>query len=231
MAEVVPCERWVRAWLGGRPIVDTRRAVYVYGAGEPYPVWFVPRADVAPDAIVAAGTPTGRASPLGRAEAFDAVVGERRAADVLRAFPEHALRDHLELRFDGFDLVTEEEQPVYGHPRDPRHRVDALPSRRRVEVRVGDLVVADSDRTVALFETSLPVRWYFPWSDVRTELLVPSATQTICAYKGFARYWSLRGPDRLRQDLVWSYAAPFAGAEAVAGRLCFYSERVELRVT
>lgn len=229
---IVACDRWVRAWFGGRAVVDTRRARYVYGLGVPYPVYFVPRADLDASLLVPTGEPPGPASPLGAVGAHAVVVGDRRGEDALRAHADAPpeLRDHLELRFDPFDAVTEEDQQVYGHPRDPLHRVDVLPSRRRVQIRVGDLVVADSDRTVALFETGLPTRWYFPWPDVRTDLLDPTDTRTICPYKGFAQYWSLRVEDRVRRDLVWSYAAPLGGVEAIAGRLCFYSERVALRV-
>ena len=50
--------------------------------------------------------------------------------------------------------------------------------------------VADSTRSVMLFETFLPTRYYLPREDVRMDLLEPTDTQTACAYKGFASYWS-----------------------------------------
>jgi uncharacterized protein (DUF427 family) len=30
--------------------------------------------------------------------------------------------------------------------------------------------------------------------------------------------------------IVWSYEAPIVGAEAIAGLMCFYPERVEMKV-
>src|SRR5829696_4628457 len=41
-----------------------------------------------------------------------------------------------------------------------------------------------------LFETWQPPRYYIPPEDVRTDLLVPSETKTVCPYKGVASYRS-----------------------------------------
>jgi uncharacterized protein (DUF427 family) len=58
------------------------------------------------------------------------------------------------------DAWYEEDQQVFVHARDPYVRVDVLPSSRRVEVFIGDTLVADTARPRLLFETSLPVRYY-----------------------------------------------------------------------
>ena len=68
---------------------------------------------------------------------------------------------------------------------------DDLHARIDVRVLVADTVLADSRRTRVLFETGLPNRWYFPSDDVLAEL-IPSDVQTVCAYKGYANYWSVR---------------------------------------
>ncbi|MDQ3028471.1 MAG: hypothetical protein M3R09_00230, partial [Actinomycetota bacterium] len=82
--------------------------------------------------------------------------------------------------------VFEEAEEVVVHARDPRHRVDVIPSDRRVVVaRDGD-VLADSRRPCALFETTLPTRWWSPQRsleadlnrDPRPGLLRPGATLT-----------------------------------------------------
>jgi uncharacterized protein (DUF427 family) len=99
-----------------------------------------------------------------------------------------------------------------------------------VRVSVNGEVVADSTRVLALFETGLPARWYFPRDDVRLDLLTPSDTHTGCAYKGFASYWSLAGGGDAGRDLVWSYAEPRREAEPIAGRLAFFNERVDIEV-
>jgi uncharacterized protein (DUF427 family) len=52
-------------------------------------------------------------------------------------------------------------------------------------VRDGQLL-AESRRPLLLHETGLPVRYYLPPEDVRTELLNRSDTHTHCPFKGDA---------------------------------------------
>ncbi len=75
-----------------------------------------------------------------------------------------------------------------GHPRFPFHRVVARRSSRHVVVRVGGEVVAGTRSPVAVVETWIPVRWHVPGSYVRDGVLEPSATTSVCPYKGMATY-------------------------------------------
>ncbi len=131
--------------------------------------------------------------------------------------------------WDAF-TVFEEEEEVFVHPRDPYTRIDVLRSSRHVHVMVDDTVVAESTRPRMLLESGLPVRWYLPRDDVRTELLEASQTTTRCPYKGVAQYWSLRLGERYEKDLVWTYPEPFHDAEAVRRLLCFPQERTRHNV-
>ncbi|MFY9778845.1 MAG: DUF427 domain-containing protein, partial [Trebonia sp.] len=128
------------------------------------------------------------------------------------------------------DEWLEEDEPVYTHPRDPYKRVDILASSRQVRVEVDGVTVADSTRPHILFETGLPPRYYLPLPDVRTELLVPSATQSHCPYKGTAAYWSVDTGHGVHPDLVWIYRTPLPESQKVAGLACFYNEKVDLYI-
>ena len=96
----------------------------------------------------------------------------------------------------------EEDEPVVGHPHDPFKRIDVLRSSRHVRVEVGGVTVAESSRTMMLIETGLPVRWYLPRADVRMDLLTPSESHTVCAYKGVASYLAPTAP------LTWRGSTP-----------------------
>ena len=113
--------------------------------------------------------------------------------------------------------MFEEDAQVFVHPRDPYTRIDVLRSSRRVRVRVRNTVVAESTHPRMLIESGLPVCWYLPPEDVRTELLASSSTTTRCPYKGVARYWSVRLRDCFEQDIVWSCPQPFHDGEGVRG--------------
>jgi uncharacterized protein (DUF427 family) len=111
------------------------------------------------------------------------------------------------------------------------HKITIAPANQHVEVTVNGQKLAASDRAVLLEETGLPARYYFPRDDVRTELLLPTASETTCPFKGRASYWSARVGEDLHEDLVWSYEAPIPEAAEIAGLMCFYNDRVELIVS
>ncbi len=220
----------VRAYLAGRLVADTRRPSLVWEIPY-YPAYYVPLADV-----VAELDPTGKTehSPSrGEAQLFDVQVEGAIAESAAKCYvdsPLEALRDLVRLEWAAMDEWLEEDEPVYTHPRDPYTRVDILASSRHVRVEVDGVTVADSARPRILFETGLPPRYYLPLSDIRTELLRPSRTQTHCPYKGTAGYWSLQTGRGVHEDLVWIYRAPLPESQKIAGLACFYNEKVDLYV-
>ncbi len=110
------------------------------------------------------------------------------------------------------------------------HSIAVTPADLHVEVSVDGVKVAESDRPVLLEETGLPTRYYLRRDDVRTELLRPTSQTTTCPFKGQASYWSLEVGDEVHDNVVWSYEAPLPEVREIAGRLCFYNERVDLIV-
>ena len=220
----------LRALLAGEPVFDTTRSMLVWEVPH-YPAYYVPTEDVTAHLV-----PTGRTkqSP-GRGEAcyFDVKVGSELAPGAAWMYPDspvEELRDLVRFRWAAFDEWLEEDEPVYVHPRDPYKRVDILSSSRHVEVVVDGVTVADSRRPLILFETGLPPRYYLPMTDLRTDLLRPSNSETRCPYKGTATYWSLQVGDRVYEDFVWTYRSPVAESQKIAGLLCFYNEKVDLYV-
>jgi uncharacterized protein (DUF427 family) len=110
------------------------------------------------------------------------------------------------------------------------HRIVITPADMHVEVNVGGEKIAESKRPVLLEETGLPIRYYLPREDVRTDLLAPTNRETTCPFKGQASYWSADIDGKVYDDVVWSYETPIPEAEGVAGLMCFYNERVDLVV-
>jgi uncharacterized protein (DUF427 family) len=220
----------VRAYLAGRVVADTRRPVLVWEIPY-YPAYYVPLADVVADL-----EPTGKTehSPSrGEAQIFDVRMAEATAESAAKRYPDsplESLRDLVRFDWAAMDEWLEEDEPVYVHPRDPYTRVDILASSRHVRVEVDGVTVADSVRPRILFETGLPPRYYLPLSDIRTELLRPSGTQTHCPYKGTAGYWSVDTGQGVHEDFVWIYRAPTPESQKIAGLACFYNEKVDLYV-
>jgi len=154
------------------------------------------------------------------------------AADVSRdAEPEPHLDGYVRVRWDAVDAWYEEDEEVFVHPRDPYHRIDTLPTSRRVRVLLAGEVLADSTSALALYETGLPIRYYLPFRHVRPGALEPSDTVTQCAYKGAARHWSATTVEEGTHDVAWTYdEAVRREAEEVRGRIAFYNERTDIEI-
>jgi uncharacterized protein (DUF427 family) len=157
------------------------------------------------------------------------VKGTRHAALRYENSPIEELRDLIRFDWHSMDAWFEEDEQVFTHPRDPYTRVDILASSRHVRVDVDGTTVAESSPRM-LFETGLPVRYYLPKTHVRMDLLTPTESVTHCPYKGQAEYWSVRTEGGVHDDLAWSYRAPFAESQKIAGLVAFYNEKVDIYV-
>jgi len=114
-----------------------------------------------------------------------------------------------------------------GFKTNPDYKVLLEPSPRRVRVAFNGETIADSANAHLLFETRhLPV-YYFPRSDVRLDLMVPTDHHTFCPYKGTASYWTIRVGDRSAENAVWAYSDPYDEVAGLGDFVAFYWDRVD----
>lgn len=78
-------------------------------------------------------------------------------------------------------------------------------------------VIAESDDTVMVEGNH-----YFPLSSVNPAFLKPSATTTVCSWKGTANYYTLDVNGSSNTDAVWYYAEPKDAAKQIRGRVAFW---------
>lgn len=224
-----PTPKRVRVVLGGETIADSRRAMLLHEQGH-QPLYYFPPEDVVADVLEPSDRHT-RCPRKGEASYYSVRVGSSVVEAGAWYYPEvlagapPGLAGLIAFYWDRLDAWLEEDQEVFGHARDPYHRIDLLSSDRRVRVSLEGDLLAESTRAVALFETGLPPRWYLPREDVALDL-EPSETVTLCPYKGQASYYSVAG----EKDLVWTYEHPLPEASAIAGLVCFWNERVDLEL-
>jgi uncharacterized protein (DUF427 family) len=233
VVHVEPSPRRVRVLLDGVTVADSEDVLLLQPARQTG-VYLFPREHVRMD-LLSRTEKAASAPALGEASFWSVRVGDATAEDAAYSYespPDSAamVKDLIAFVWDAMDAWFEEDEEVFVHPRDPYTRIDVLRSSRRVVVRWGDTVVADSTRPRMLLETGLRPRWYLPREDVRTDLLEPSYTTSRCPYKGVAQYWTLRDGDREERDVVWSYPEPMHDAQAVDGLLCFFDERLDVSV-
>ena len=225
-----PFPRRVRAEFNGVTVLDTERGHLLHETGL-QPVLYAPVEDVRQDLL----EPTGHHTHCpfkGDASYWSIRVDGKVAENAVWGYPEPKaeapwLAGLQAFYWDRVDAWYDEEERVYGHLRDPYHRVDVRRTGRTVRVTSRDgQVLAESSRALLLSETGLPNRYYLPPEDVRTELLSGSDTHTHCPYKGDASYRSLGE----LADVVWEYPEPFAEAARIKGYLSFYPEKVTIEV-
>ena len=241
-----PIEKRIRATIGDETVVDTTRALLVYEPKRVVPSYAIPDADIAGEVVSASITgnalcdadldlvagrpvldprvPFSVHTADGEVVVVRSAAAGREAAGFRVADPE--LAGHVVLAFEDFDAWYEEDERNLSHPRDPFHRIDFVHGSRHVRIERDGVVLAESSRPVLVFEPPLPVRYYFPLDDVRTELLEASDLVTRCAYKGEPSYFSIAG----QPDLAWGYREPLRDSAEITGRIAFFNERVDLFV-
>jgi uncharacterized protein (DUF427 family) len=208
------CKKRVRVFFGGEAIADSTRTKLAWEVPH-YPAYYFPIADVRMERVVENG------------DALDVRLGDRVATNAAR----RVLDDHVRFKWDRMDAWFEEEEEVFVHAHDPYKRIDMLHATRHIEVLIDGVKVADSRRPTIVYETGAAIRYYVPKTDVRMDLLEPTDLRTGCAYKGFARYWSVNVPGgKKHENIVWSYATPIADCAKIAGLVSFYNEHVDVMI-
>jgi uncharacterized protein (DUF427 family) len=227
---IEPTPKRIRAMVDGKTIADSLAAMVLLETGHG-PVYYFPREDVRMDLL----HPTRHESHCpfkGDASYWTIEAGGRKIENAVWSYPRplptaELIGSYLAFYWDKVDSWLEEDEEVFGHPRDPHHRIDVRQSSRKVSARFAGETIAATRRGLFLFETGMPARYYIPPEDVRTDLLVPSPTTSICPYKGTASYWSIKAGERVASDAVWAYLDPLPDAPPIKGHYCFYPEKVD----
>lgn len=114
----------------------------------------------------------------------------------------------------------EGQESVWDYPRPPAVVEDT----RRVEVRQGQLIIASTNQSVRVLETSHPPSFYVPPSAIADGILKAVPGSSHCEWKGQAEYVALSPAD---PPIGWRYPAPYAEFGAYAGYVSFYPDAVE----
>jgi uncharacterized protein (DUF427 family) len=162
----------------------------------------------------------------GRPPAFAFPAGDVDPA--ARPEPEPVAPGHVLVAWDAAEAWYEEDERVFGHPRNPYHRVDCVRTGRRLRAEVGAVALVDTTATLGVYETALEPRLYASRQDVRMDLLVASPTTTYCPYKGTASYWTAVVDGVAVEDVAWSYEDPLPESLPLRGMLAFDGDRASV---
>ena len=94
-------------------------------------------------------------------------------------------------------------------------------------VKSGGAEIARTDKAYLLEESGHKPVYYFPITDVRSDVLKPTDTVSICPYKGRAHYYSLRTGGKEIKDAVWQYSEPTDDFTAISNYVAFYDNSID----
>ena len=114
------------------------------------------------------------------------------------------------------------QESVWDYPRPPAYE----PDHRAVEITTGNRRLAYSAHAIRALETGSPPAFYIPREAFDASRLRPSSHRSFCEWKGEAEYFDVIDDDRVIEAAVWCYPAPLEGAEAIAGWLSCYPEKL-----
>jgi uncharacterized protein (DUF427 family) len=110
----------------------------------------------------------------------------------------------------------------------PDHPISITANPKRVRVRAGGVVIADTTHALTLKEASYPAVQYVPRKDANLALLKRTDRVTHCPYKGDANYFSILADGKTIENSTWTYETPFPSMAEISGHLAFYPDRVTI---
>jgi uncharacterized protein (DUF427 family) len=220
-----PLRRRMRVRFGGIWIAESEHVIVLFEPGR-YPVAYFPEKDIAPGTLE--GTEhTTQHHDLGLTAWYTVRAGDRsapRGAWQHIGLPAHAseLGARVAFAWPAMDGFYEEDERILGHAADSYHRIDIRQSSRRLLVRRGDHIIADTKRPLVLYESGFAPRWYVPRADVDEPELSLTPHQTFCPYKGLCSYYDVGDAPRA----VWSYRKAYPGVGRISDMLSFEPDLV-----
>jgi uncharacterized protein (DUF427 family) len=224
-----PLRRRMRVRFGPEWIADSENVVLLHEPGR-YPVAYFPKADIAASAL----EPSERTSEhrdLGATKWYGVRAGGQvaeRGAWEHGDLPDYAgvLRDHVAFAWRAMDGFYEEDERIVGHAADGYHRIDIRQASRRLVVRSGERILAETTRPVVLYESGFAPRWYVRREDIDESALAPVGTQTFCPYKGVCSYYDIAGTHRA----AWSYRDAYTEVARVSDLISFEPDKVTIEL-
>jgi uncharacterized protein (DUF427 family) len=224
-----PLRRRMRVRFGDSWVADSEDVVLLHEPGR-YPVAYFSRADIS-SGVLEASEHTSLHRDLGPTRWWAVRVGDRAAArgawehTDLPAYA-HDLENRLAFGWRTMDAFFEEDERIVGHAADMYHRIDIRQASRRLAVRNGDQVIADTTRPIALYESGFAPRWYVPREDIDESTLTPNETQTFCPYKGVCSYYDIGDAHRA----AWSHRDAYTEVARVSDLVSFEPDKVTVEL-
>ena len=112
---------------------------------------------------------------------------------------------------------------MWDYPRPPRLEA----SSETIEIRLGGEVVAYTNRSVRVLETTHPPAYYLPVSAFAAGVLRPVEGSTFCEWKGVANYFDLVTTAATAPRAAWIYPDPTDGFASLSDHISVMPSMVD----
>lgn len=226
---VEPLRRRMRVRFGGSWIADSENVLLLFEPAR-YPVAYFPEADIAFQTLERTDHTTQHAD-LGVTSWYTVRSGEhtaQRGAWQHTGLPGYAseLKGRVAFAWRAMDAFYEEDERIVGHAADSYHRIDIRQTSRKLIVRHGDRVIADTARPLVLYESGFAPRWYVLRDDIDESALSAVEHQTFCPYKGICSYYDIGGTHLA----AWSYPDAYPEVGRISNLVSFEPDIVTVNL-
>jgi len=224
-----PLRRRMRVRFGGNWIADSEDVILLFEPGH-YPMAYFRKSEVSAE-FLELTEHTTQHHELGLTLWYRVRAGEQnapRGAWQHIDLPDYAneLEGRVAFAWPAMDAFYEEDERILGHAADSYHRIDIRQTSRRIMVRHGDRIIADTKRPLALYESGFAPRWYVPRADVDESALSLVEEQTFCPYKGLCSYYDIGDA----HQAAWSYRDAYPEVRRVSDLVSFEPDIVSVQL-
>ncbi len=110
---------------------------------------------------------------------------------------------------------------VHDVPQITGYGIEIEPLKGRVAIWRGEVLLAETTRAIAMYETRQAPVVYVPREDLRVGLSEPTALQTFCPFRGTATYFDLLLPGERLIEAVWAYDDALPESREIRGHVAF----------
>ncbi len=115
------------------------------------------------------------------------------------------------------------QESVWEYPRPPK--LESFSG--HVRVVLNGEVIADSNRSFRVLETSHPPTFYIPVADFKEGVLLETAGSSFCEFKGQAHYYDLKSGNKVARRSAWGYKEPSKGFEQLIDTVSVYAHLMD----
>jgi uncharacterized protein (DUF427 family) len=115
------------------------------------------------------------------------------------------------------------QESVWDYPRPPI--VESVSTHLRI-VFNGE-VIADTNQSYRVLETSHPPTYYLPISSFKNGVLNEGTHSTACEFKGISFYYDIKNGNKTALNAAWGYPTPNGKFKTIKDHIAVYADKMD----